>query len=122
MWSTQAVNDEIRKAAQEDAPTILEVRSAYLGSSGNPVNRGIELTPEAHCCDLVAFAVPARGESATDLGPGNRLDGAAIELRDASTDLVCHAASASSSTSVSRLSSNDPASAARASLGSAKAS
>jgi hypothetical protein len=67
-------------------------------------------------------AASARGGSTAKLCPGNSLDGAAIDLRNTAAHLGCPGRLGVSCTSVSRLSSNDPASAARASLGSANAS
>src|SRR3954452_6184093 len=64
----------------------------------------------------------ALGESAAYVGPGDRPQHSGFEFGDAAVDLAAHAASASSPTSMSRLSSSDPARAARASVGSASAS
>lgn len=61
-------------------------------------------------------------ESASDFGPRQGLDCSGIQLGDGRLTSVAHAASASSSASLSRLSSSDPARAARASIGSASAS
>lgn len=61
----------------------------------------------------------ARGESAVDLRPGNRLTAPLSSSARRRFTSVAQAASTSSSTSVSRLSSNDSAIAARASPGSA---
>ena len=111
---------------------------------GYAFDRSIQFALETTSCGLVPFGgttaqqpglrrqpadgirvragASARSESAADFCPGNGLDGSAIELRHARLISVAKAASASSSTSVSRLSSNEPATAARASVGSARAS
>src|SRR5262249_26758233 len=64
----------------------------------------------------------ALSEAAEYFGPGNGLDGSAIELGNAAVHLGCPPGFGVLGTSVSRLSSSDPARAARASVGSASAS
>src|SRR5687768_5345477 len=139
-----AIHDEERKAAQQYASCITEVRRTGVGSPRNQFDRPIELPLKTSGRDLVSFAVPSLGslrfvgskrmEFDRELGHQR----AASRRRTSAQGMVltaplsssatrrftsvAQAASASSSTSVSRLSSNDPASAARASVGCARAS
>ena len=66
-----------------------------------------------------SLSASAPGEAAAHFGPGNGLHRSAIELGDAAVTSIAHTASASSPSSISRLSTSDPARAARASIGSA---
>ena len=144
MVVVRAVHNEEGKPAKQKASGIADVRRRSFRSLSDQLYDSIELASKARGCGLVAVAVPplcglslVSGQR-VDLDRERRHQRAASRRRTSAQGTVltlplsssatrrftsvAQAASASSSTSVSRLSSKEPASAARASVGSASAS